>query len=160
MNGNSTLSQSGQSGHVQDMPAVPGGSGPEQTSPATLPSTFSNTTQTALEDTAVRDAAAPPAYFPSDAQRSAADTLLLERMDQMNSRLTSLAENMSAFMSTVYKVDRNLQILRIIVSLHDESSKGTFCGIAACPWSVHKSTRWPALPLNCPLPQPLYTLYW
>ena len=135
MNGNSTLSQSGQSGHAQDMSAVPGGPGPEGTS------TFSHTAQIALGDTAARDAAAPPAYFPSDAQRSAADTLLLERMDQMNSRLASLAENMSAFRSTVYKVDRNLQILRIIVSLHDESSKGTSCGIAACPWSVHRSTQ-------------------
>jgi len=60
---------------------------------------------------------APPAYDRRDANRSAAENLILERLEHINVNMAALSADVGSLARTVHKVDRNLQILRLIVRL-------------------------------------------
>lgn len=60
---------------------------------------------------------APPAYDRRDANRSAAENLMLERLEHINVNMAALSADVGSLARTVHKVDRNLQILRLIVRL-------------------------------------------
>ena len=72
---------------------------------------------------------APPAYLPRDVNASPSTELVLTRLEQLSEQMSvgmaTLSSEVGALSRSAMRVDRNLQILRIIVGTsHDPFSSG------------------------------------